>query len=264
MIRWIRKRTVKMLSWQFLKNQFELGATKFPLLQHIIIEIPEKKQRKWNKSNPMPGAEADRLLKHFAEITQYWSSDFIYRVTPKTMMMDMICEAKDRSLNRPEAFYQFKSLATKAGELYGTFEQIKVADYNCFHLWLFAVHQMAKPERRVFEGPYDIFSRRAKPGEVCYAVIDDLFFESAFLCDKLAKQNQPQENLINPSTLTDTESNILEALRNDTLRGAELLKKAGYDNSSHYRTILSNLVKRTILGRNSNGYYTIVRDKRQD
>lgn len=60
--------------------------------------------------------------------------------------------------------------------------------------------------------------------------------------------------------LTDTESNILEALGNDTLRGSALLKKAGYDNSSHYRGVLSNLVKRDILGRNDRGYFRKCQD----
>ncbi|MHC4498367.1 MAG: hypothetical protein ACYS21_04540 [Planctomycetota bacterium] len=55
--------------------------------------------------------------------------------------------------------------------------------------------------------------------------------------------------------LTDTESNIVEALGTDTLHAPELLKIAGYDNSSHYRSILSNLVKREILGKNDKGYY---------
>ncbi len=55
--------------------------------------------------------------------------------------------------------------------------------------------------------------------------------------------------------LTDTEKNILEALGSDTLHGPELYKKAGYDNSSHYRGIVSNLVKREILGKNELGYY---------
>ena len=57
------------------------------------------------------------------------------------------------------------------------------------------------------------------------------------------------------SKLTDTEENILEALGSDTLRAPVLLKRAGYDNSSHYRQILSNLIKRKILGRNEHGYY---------
>ena len=60
-----------------------------------------------------------------------------------------------------------------------------------------------------------------------------------------------------PLGLTDTESNIIQALGNKTLKGSELLEKAGYNNSSHYRQILSNLVKRKIFGRNANGYYII-------
>jgi hypothetical protein len=55
--------------------------------------------------------------------------------------------------------------------------------------------------------------------------------------------------------LTDTESNILEALGDSTLHGPALLEKAGYDNSSHYRAILSGLVKRNILDRNACGYH---------
>ncbi len=55
--------------------------------------------------------------------------------------------------------------------------------------------------------------------------------------------------------LTDTEQNILTALGGDTLSGPDLLKRAGYDYSSHYRQILSNLRKRRILGRSAQGYY---------
>ena len=53
----------------------------------------------------------------------------------------------------------------------------------------------------------------------------------------------------------DEEKYILEALGSDTLHGPELFNKAGYDNSSHYRGIVSNLVKRKILGKNEQGYY---------
>ncbi|MHC4478879.1 MAG: hypothetical protein ACYTEL_24890 [Planctomycetota bacterium] len=63
-----------------------------------------------------------------------------------------------------------------------------------------------------------------------------------------------------PAKLTDTESNILEALGGDALHGPELLSEAGYGNSSHYRAILSNLVKREILGKNERGYYAKNRD----
>lgn len=65
--------------------------------------------------------------------------------------------------------------------------------------------------------------------------------------------------LQNPD-LTDTESNILEDLGNDILKGPELLKKAGYSNSSHYRGILSNLKKRRILGHNDKGYFALIAD----
>ena len=74
---------------------------------------------------------------------------------------------------------------------------------------------------------------------------------------KLSAVMRAFESSLEDPELTDTESFILEALGSDTLRGPELLKKAGYDNSSHYRTILSNLVKRKILGRNSKGYYAL-------
>jgi hypothetical protein len=66
-------------------------------------------------------------------------------------------------------------------------------------------------------------------------------------CTSESSEKRPQ--------LTDTEGYILEALGSDALHASELLKKAGYDNSSHYRNILSNLVKREILGKNENGYY---------
>jgi len=58
---------------------------------------------------------------------------------------------------------------------------------------------------------------------------------------KKGSGNGKQENL------TDTEQDIIEALGDKTMKGQELLKNAGYDYSSHYKTILSNLVKRGIL-----------------
>ncbi|MBU1259862.1 MAG: hypothetical protein KKE31_08590 [Planctomycetes bacterium] len=59
--------------------------------------------------------------------------------------------------------------------------------------------------------------------------------------ENLSPNKSAQENL------TDTERNIIEALGDKTMKGQELLKNAGYDYSSHYKTILSNLVKRGIL-----------------
>ena len=55
--------------------------------------------------------------------------------------------------------------------------------------------------------------------------------------------------------LTDTEKNILEALGREHMTGPVLLKKAGYDYSSHYRQILSYLVKQGILGNDQTGYF---------
>jgi len=69
----------------------------------------------------------------------------------------------------------------------------------------------------------------------------------------------PSEQAIpkKPVDLTDTESNILEALGNKTLTGKKLLNKAGYDYSSHYKAILSSLIKRGVLENiHNNGYKT--------
>jgi hypothetical protein len=54
---------------------------------------------------------------------------------------------------------------------------------------------------------------------------------------------------------TDTEEYILKALGKEHMTGPMLLKKAGYDYSSHYRQILSHLVKRGILGNDNTGYF---------
>ncbi|MBN1509080.1 MAG: hypothetical protein JW955_19700 [Sedimentisphaerales bacterium] len=54
---------------------------------------------------------------------------------------------------------------------------------------------------------------------------------------------------------TDTESIILEALGSEHKTGPVLLKAAGYDYSSHYRGILSSLVKRGVLGNDDSGYF---------
>lgn len=62
------------------------------------------------------------------------------------------------------------------------------------------------------------------------------------------------EQVRNQVQLTDTEENILEALGDRQMVGRVLLKEAGYDDSSHYRQILSNLVKRGILEKTGHGY----------
>jgi hypothetical protein len=70
-----------------------------------------------------------------------------------------------------------------------------------------------------------------------------------------AKTKEYYDSKKKKTKLTDTESCILESLGQDSLNGRELLKKTGYDNSSHYRQILSNLVKRNVLGKNVKGYF---------
>lgn len=75
------------------------------------------------------------------------------------------------------------------------------------------------------------------------------------LLEQPEAQNGGEKIDVSNQDLTYTETNILEALGDETLRGKELLKLAGYDYSSHYRQILSNLKKRGILASNDDGYY---------
>ncbi len=111
-------------------------------------------------------------------------------------------------------------------------------------------------------GPYEYLC------DACYAVSEDdasiweqyvPYIEIIYLREQIEMRGGkvPVFNIKQPlidAELTDTEENILEALGGDTLRGAELLKRAGYDNSSHYRQILSNLRKRGIIERDIKGY----------
>jgi hypothetical protein len=80
---------------------------------------------------------------------------------------------------------------------------------------------------------------------------------------QLSEPSLAESRFENPQ-LTDTEDIIIEALGNKTLHGLDLLKKAGLIYNSHYRTILSNLVKRKVLDNCAQGYYRhrpdIVRD----
>jgi len=79
-----------------------------------------------------------------------------------------------------------------------------------------------------------------------------------FVREQLEKQIEEYEEYNDP--LTDTEKNILEALGHKTMKGAELLKKAGYENNSHFRQILSNLKKRDILSHSSKGYSSLLHE----
>lgn len=57
--------------------------------------------------------------------------------------------------------------------------------------------------------------------------------------------------------LTDTEANILEALGTEALRGEKLGRRTGYPYNSNFRNVLSNLVKRDLLGKGPKGYYRL-------
>ena len=59
------------------------------------------------------------------------------------------------------------------------------------------------------------------------------------------------------SDITDKEEMILEALGDETMKGETLATKAGYPNNSSFRTSLSSMVKRGILGKSKKprGYF---------
>jgi len=96
-------------------------------------------------------------------------------------------------------------------------------------------------------------------------VIKDVFLESALSCDLLLnrltygnKWEAEKEIGIQreePPQLNDTDKNIIEALGTKTLIGEELAKKAGYPFNSNFKSTLSSLRKRGILGNKSPGYF---------
>ena len=55
--------------------------------------------------------------------------------------------------------------------------------------------------------------------------------------------------------LSDTEANVIEALGQDTMTGEVLAEKAGYPFNSNFKSTLSSLRKRGILGNASPGYF---------
>ncbi|MHC4664461.1 MAG: hypothetical protein ACYS9T_00715 [Planctomycetota bacterium] len=55
--------------------------------------------------------------------------------------------------------------------------------------------------------------------------------------------------------LTDSESNIMEALSTNVLTGEQLATRAGYPYNSNFKNTLSSLRKRGILGNKAPGYF---------
>ena len=64
-----------------------------------------------------------------------------------------------------------------------------------------------------------------------------------------------ESKAIEADDLTDYESNIIEALGNQTLGGKEIAQKLKQDYSGYFRGNLSHLRKRGILGNNKDGYF---------
>lgn len=73
-------------------------------------------------------------------------------------------------------------------------------------------------------------------------------------CDPPAWIEEPSESL----ALTERESNVIQALGSATMTAEKLSKAAGYPNNSSFRELLSQMVKRKILGkRDGGGYYRL-------
>jgi hypothetical protein len=63
------------------------------------------------------------------------------------------------------------------------------------------------------------------------------------------------ESVQEATGLTDTESNIIEALSTNVMTGEELAVRAGYPYNSNFKSTLSSLRKRGILGNKAPGYF---------
>jgi len=68
-------------------------------------------------------------------------------------------------------------------------------------------------------------------------------------------KTDPDGKPVAPPELNDTEENIVEALNTNTLTGEKLCNKAGYPYNSNFKSTLSSLRKRGILGNKSPGYF---------
>lgn len=69
------------------------------------------------------------------------------------------------------------------------------------------------------------------------------------------EKEQKTKPLKEPPKLNDAEQNIVEALNTATLTGEKLAEKAGYPYNSNFKSTLSSLRKRGIVGNKSPGYF---------
>jgi len=72
---------------------------------------------------------------------------------------------------------------------------------------------------------------------------------------KIEPKAKAEGKRVAPPELNDTEQYTIEALSEDTLTGERLAKKAGYPYNSNFKSTLSGLRKRGILGNKSPGYF---------
>ncbi len=68
-------------------------------------------------------------------------------------------------------------------------------------------------------------------------------------------RTEENEVNINGEILNDSERNIIEALGTNTLTGEDLSAKAGYPYNSNFKSTLSSLRKRKIIGNKAPGYF---------
>jgi hypothetical protein len=119
--------------------------------------------------------------------------------------------------------------------------------------------------KQQFTRPEWSASEIIRDSEIIRAKLDHEYCEAFKLWESERQQDNGNEQEVGTESnrgnnislsikLTDTESNLLEALGEEIMTGPELLKKAGYDYSSNFRSILSNLFKRGILEKTGNGY----------
>jgi hypothetical protein len=111
---------------------------------------------------------------------------------------------------------------------------------------------------------WDVLWTASNNQELAYSTLcTDLFVASRIALDYLieddfiscANEFEQKWRKRTIESLTDTERYTLEALGTQCLIGEEIAKKAGYDHSSGYRAMLSNLWKRLILEKNGQGYF---------
>lgn len=115
-------------------------------------------------------------------------------------------------------------------------------------IWFLRVHQQfereSNPNDRVSFAEY---LQRLHPDKI--EVLSPSVITTAVNVEADTKQTE-----IEPK-LNDTEKNIIEALGTDTLTGEKLAKKAGYPYNSNFKSTLSALHRRGILGNKRPGYF---------